>query len=587
MPAILIVLLIALAVVTLVYTVNHSVQSVNAVPRPQSLSGEYSTDGENWMPIPESLKYTGSDIWFRGTLPYFTFPGSSVFLYLDHCFADVYINGEMVSNGIIDYEKALNDLCCSSWFYFSSPGTEEDDVFEFHLHSPHSFSEIRDFSYSLNNIYVGPSDMVSGYLSNLETFPTYAGLFIIIISLVLLGVAIMWILTESSINSTLWILSAGALFMGCYILLDSYSIHLLSDHVILTTLGLHICRLLSFLLLSWYTSENLEGRPNFFARIITCAIGLWTALSLIAILTGSVTVCDAEYMSNIVIFITAPLLLICCADQRFRNSHTSFWRCLASIIMLSAVVIDLINYMNLFWRHGFVTKLTFIILFLIYLSYALITVPTNQRAANQAKALERELKENRISIMLSQIQPHFIFNTLSSICYLCDEDPSAVKGAILKFASYLRGNLSSLDRKTVIPFDEELRHVQVYLDLEKLRFENDLNIEYDIKTTGFFLPALTVQPIVENAVKHGISTKPGGGTVSISTEDRDDCFAVVVRDDGVGFDPSAPYDTSRDHVGLSNVRSRLYSMCGGSLDIESSPGKGTVSTISIPKGVSR
>ena len=98
------------------------------------------------------------------------------------------------------------------------------------------------------------------------------------------------------------------------------------------------------------------------------------------------------------------------------------------------------------------------------------------------------------------------------------------------------------------------------------------------------LPALSLQPVVENAVKHGVTKKPEGGTITLRTREYDDHFEVTVEDDGVGFDTSAPEDTSRPHVGMQNVRERLKNMCGGTLEVTSEPGVGTVVTIKVPRG---
>ncbi len=144
-------------------------------------------------------------------------------------------------------------------------------------------------------------------------------------------------------------------------------------------------------------------------------------------------------------------------------------------------------------------------------------------------------------------------------------------------------NLDSLTRRELISFERELAHVQGYLSLEKMRFEDELNVEYRIESLRGMLPPLTVQPLVENAVRHGVAKKEGGGTVSISSFENEDAFYVVIKDDGVGFDPDAPQKDDRTHVGIQNVRNRLAAQCGGRLEIRSAPGAGTSATIILPK----
>ena len=200
---------------------------------------------------------------------------------------------------------------------------------------------------------------------------------------------------------------------------------------------------------------------------------------------------------------------------------------------------------------------------------------------------EDDLKaRQRIQIMLSQIQPHFLFNTLSAIQYLCEYDPHAAGKMTERFSRYLQGNMSALKEDGEIPFTQELEHTRIYLEIEQVRYEDALRVVYDIRCTDFKLPTLTLQPIVENAVRHGArERRKSTGTVSVSTCEYSDRYEIVVADDGPGFDPAAPRlpDDGREHIGLSNVRGRLEQISGGSLSIRSAPGEGTAVTISIPK----
>ena len=198
--------------------------------------------------------------------------------------------------------------------------------------------------------------------------------------------------------------------------------------------------------------------------------------------------------------------------------------------------------------------------------------------------LQNELTNQQVNIMISQIQPHFIYNCLSAISYLCVQDGKKAQGAIEDFSNYLRGNFSNISNIRMIPFSKELEHTQAYLRLEKMRFDDRVNIKYDIKVTDFLLPSLTLQPIVENAVKHGICKRPEGGTVEISTWEDNNNIYIRVKDDGVGFDPNAPIkEEDRAHIGLKNVESRLTHMSFGKISINSEVNVGTTVTIELPK----
>jgi len=204
---------------------------------------------------------------------------------------------------------------------------------------------------------------------------------------------------------------------------------------------------------------------------------------------------------------------------------------------------------------------------------------------NKIDNLELKLVESKISIMLSQIKPHFLYNSLLAIRELCLIDPEKASETVDEFSNYLRGNLDSLSINTPIPFIKELKHVQTYLSLEKKRFEDRLNIVYDIMVQDFLIPALTLQQIVENAVRHGITKREEGGTVSIKTEKTDSTVKITVSDNGIGFDVNTLHDNPHQ-VGIGNAKNRLAAMCNSTLDISSKPGTGTTVTISIPIGKS-
>ena len=207
---------------------------------------------------------------------------------------------------------------------------------------------------------------------------------------------------------------------------------------------------------------------------------------------------------------------------------------------------------------------------------------------DQADRYAKQEAENarlRVDIMLSQIQPHFMYNTLGAIGHLCKNDPEA-KAAVNRFSRYLRHNMDSLTQSAPIPFTTELEHTKSYLELEQLRFPEELNVEYDLQCTAFLLPTLTLQPLAENAVRHGVrQSESGAGTVKISTRETPDHYEITVTDDGAGFDVDADVpDDGQSHVGLSNVRERLRRISGGELRIESAPGRGCRATILLPKG---
>jgi len=196
----------------------------------------------------------------------------------------------------------------------------------------------------------------------------------------------------------------------------------------------------------------------------------------------------------------------------------------------------------------------------------------------------RELGEAQISVMLSQIQPHFLYNSLVVIEQLCYIDPKMAAETVVEFSEYLRGNLDALSNYKPVTFEKELKHTEIYLAIEKKRFGNKINIVYDIRYKDFDIPVMTLQAIVENAVKHGITQRVRGGTVIIRSEKLEEEAVITVIDDGIGFDPEKPVQDGRNRVGIDNVKTRLAAICGGILEIKSKPDEGTVAVIKIPGG---
>lgn len=193
---------------------------------------------------------------------------------------------------------------------------------------------------------------------------------------------------------------------------------------------------------------------------------------------------------------------------------------------------------------------------------------------------EQDLKaEQRIKIMISQIQPHFLYNTLATIRALCRKEPEKAAQVTEKFGLYLRQNLDSLNQADLIPVEKEIKHTQVYTDIEMVRFEN-IRVEYDIQDAHFAVPALCIQPLVENAIRHGVRGKEQG-IVSVCTRLEEGHHVITVSDNGVGFD-EAKAQADGTHIGIQNVCERIEKMCGGTVEINSKTGEGTVVTIRIP-----
>lgn len=217
------------------------------------------------------------------------------------------------------------------------------------------------------------------------------------------------------------------------------------------------------------------------------------------------------------------------------------------------------------------------------LSVVLIYIEFYERRRKKIAQQQSELTRQSMALLVSQIQPHFIYNTLTTISNLCVKNPEQAEETTVLFSQYLRGNLDSLSQSEPIAFAKEMEHVKTYIALEKMRFKDKINVEYRLRAVDFKVPALSLQPIVENSIKHGICQKNVPGNLLISSEKTPSGHLVIIEDDGVGFNPEAKLpEDGKSHVGLTNVISRLENMSGATVKVESAPGNGCRVEILFP-----
>lgn len=256
------------------------------------------------------------------------------------------------------------------------------------------------------------------------------------------------------------------------------------------------------------------------------------------------------------------------------------------LICLVGIMADVVA----FYVKGNSSGLLFSLLaFLLYIVFTGIATMFNyseqeMQLAEKDRQLaenERKLTDRRIATMMSQIRTHFIFNVLTAISGYCKYDAEKADEALILFSRYLRRNIKIIEEEGLIDFSKELEQLEDYVSLEQLRFPDMITYEKEIEESNFQIPPLTIQPIVENAIKHGLVEHGKRGTVKLHTKSDERNIIITVSDDGAGFTPKEC--VKEDSVGIRNVRFRLKSMVQGSLTIESSPGNGTRVIISIPK----
>lgn len=322
--------------------------------------------------------------------------------------------------------------------------------------------------------------------------------------------------------------------------------------------------------------------PKVFMRTTAALTLLQIILTFVSIPTGLYfTITDETvyvrgewfFLSQLIPFVIYGIdLLMIILYRKYLRRKEVFYFCFYIFMPVIGEVLQI-----LFYGIATVNVMAAVAMVIIY-----INIQSEQ--ALRLEKQEKQLAELQVNIMLSQIQPHFLYNSLTAIRQLCDIDSSQAKQCITDFSRFLRANMDSLTSREPIPFSKELLHVKNYLALEKQRFGDRLTVVYDIRSEDFDLPPLTVQPIAENAVRHGIMKRDSGGVLTIRSFEGDSYYEVIVEDDGVGFDAGAPLsEEDTPHIGITNVRCRVEELVNGSVDIESGPKKGTKVTIRIPK----
>jgi two-component system, LytTR family, sensor kinase len=231
--------------------------------------------------------------------------------------------------------------------------------------------------------------------------------------------------------------------------------------------------------------------------------------------------------------------------------------------------------------------LTWVALYATTLFAVLIPVKiwNNTRIEKKLEEQKRLLAEARLAALTSQINPHFLFNTLNSVSSLIRSDPSQARVMVLNLAKVLRRLLRKHENFSALR--DELSFIQDYLSIEMMRFGEKLHFETDVEseTLDLLIPSMLLQPLVENSIKHGLSTKIEGGTIRVRTRRADSKLRLWVEDDGVGI-PEARLATLLDQgIGVSNVNERLKVLFGNGyrMWIESQPGRGTQIEIEIPE----
>lgn len=584
-----------IGVLIMVFSTPIAVQAILPVPMPQSFAGEYSYDQENWYPLEsaEKLSALDGDLYLRGHFEQNIYEESRLYYYSDHIGCEMSINGEPYWQDIVleieQYDIDLQpSMCMRGWQFLHFPtGLSADAQVEIHLKNPHAFGNKNAYKEFLSTLYctINNPEFLEKYIDGFTWYDSVTGIIFVIAGILLLGAALVSALSKVPLGSAITQNGLLSCCVGIYILLDTLSVTFWSEKNIVNSYGWQISMMYSVYLLGIMAKNTLQGANR--KKIAVYVVALSAAANMVMILlsfAGATLIYDTLRWWVILQWICCPVLGFCCAAELFSAKKEDRVMLVLFLLLFVSILLDTLGILGSLYSRGTITKLVIVVFFLYVFFRALRNVFSNYKAFTWSKKLEKELEESRIAIMLSQIQPHFIFNVLGTLRGLCRENPEQAWYGLGDFAAYLRGNMNALTNEKSIPFEAELRHVETYLRLEKMRLGEKLSIVYNIQEKDFMIPPLTLQPLVENAVKHGIFYKADGGTIIIHSRLENGSVVISVEDDGVGFESSRyePEFDQREHVGLTNVRNRVEKMLGGSLMIESIQSGGTMVTLEFP-----
>ena len=599
-------LLLLLAGLLLWFNNVNSTQAVSAMVAQVRFYGEYRIGDGQWQEITEGqhISATKGDVMLRGNFHMLAPDGEyvgvyrgeqPVAFYTDHINLTIY-EGENEPY-VMDIENPLygRSSCGEYWTgYLLSSGSDES--IEILIHNPHRFGNENAIDEMLSNMALWSGvDLERSVLDSGQN-QRNIGLFFVIVSVVLLNSALFSALLQVPNTRIIWLLGAAVLSAGTYLAYSAPGVSFWSEFRTVNTNVLGISMMFYMLFASGIITCFLKETKRI-GYIATVVLGVSSGIYFILPVLTDVYFYDIWLPWVITQSVANLVLLGCLVKEYIASSKKERWGYTGMALLMLGFEADAVATAVGLWEGGVISEYVFYVLFIVALLVMLRLIPGSIKATANAKELElqrsrleaeknmveAQLKESRISIMLSQIQPHFIYNTLGTIERMCLKDPQKAFDLVRNFSLYLRGNFSELNSVTPIRFAEELKHIGYYVNIEKVRFP-DMNIEYDVEATEFVLPALSVQPLVENAIKHGLMRLESGGTVKIHSYETPTHFCVEVTDDGVGFDTEAPIDEKK-HVGLRNIQGRLKAMVDGELVLESKPGAGTKAVIMIPKEV--
>ena len=505
-----IVLVFVLAIALLWHGNATSMQALPAILADVYFEGEYRTNEGEWQKIVEGehIPATKGDVMLRGNFHMLAPDGEYVgiysgeipiALYMDHISLKIF-EGEN-EPVLIDTENSLygDSVCGKCWHGYELTSGNEEPI-EILIHNPHKFGNETAIDELLSNVALWAGIDFEKEVLEKGDSQRDIGLLFSIVALVLLGTALFSTLIHVKNAKIIWVLGLGILFSGTYLLYSAEGVSFWRESVVSNTTVLGCSMMLYMLFLSMAIVHLLKKTRSAGVMSVIALGGVDAVLFALPILT-KVLFYDTWLYWIFAQLIVNAVLVGCVITELCTVKGRIRWLYAGLILPLVAFAVDVFMTWRGIWKGGIASEYVFIVFFVVALVAVLKVIPQSINALTKAKALETEkimlnsqLTESRVSTMMSQIRPHFIYNTLGSIEQLCNIDPPKAGELVHNFAKYLRGNFRELDNPKPILMSQEMEHVHHYISIENVRFP-DMTFSFEMNSEDFHIPALTVQPI--------------------------------------------------------------------------------------------
>jgi len=508
-------------------------------------------------------------------------PNTQITMRINNLQVQILVNGESVFT-FGDVHPSFVHSGGNVWTSFSSAGILPTDIVEIHLSNFYANEVLSSFDDFFANLNTGSEYPVYRNALFGKGSHLLIGVLVFLLGLAMLCVSFYAQVLKLSRAHDYVYLSAFVIASGIWMCINYRFISLIIPYPAFYQSLEMLCMALMPIFLMRYLITLVTESQRKLCSIVIYMILLVAVVSIVLQLLGIVDLATLTGLFSIIDMVGIVIFTVCLIRSfRIPSDKETRTAILPVFILFIGALLNISNYFFTWRTSGMFYSLAFLLFAFLEMFRLVRALRDGVRRNSEYALLENELIQSRIAVMLSQIKPHFLYNALNSISALCLTDPLMADQAITSLSNYLRGNIRSLEQNVPVPFEQELDHIKYYVRLEQLRYGEKLRVVYAINIVDFEVPTLSLQTLVENAIRHGVSPKPEGGLVVVQTE-RDGDFSVVrIIDNGVGFDPDM-HSQNPDSIGLANAKKRMEVMMNAVFDIQSIPGKGTTISIRIP-----